>query len=223
MYFKENLMKCMHCLVEFHDNVEYACIGTDVDRVWLAETYRCAACGRFNLFLVNAEGESVEHMPINQKSRYAIYPRGGQRRQCSLQVPADIAQDYFEASLVFDQSRSASAALSRIALQKILRHSANIVPGELAEEILDVLDSRQLPAHMADLVKAVLTVSDFYKNPLKSQIPGAIQPTVPAEAELLLEVLDALLDFYYIQPTVSAGRWAALKAKMSFEGKPLLK
>lgn len=216
-------MKCMHCQVEFHDNLDFAYIGTDSDQVWLVETNKCAGCGRYNLVLVNSEGESVEHTPINEKNRYPIHPRVMQRPTCHPNVPGDIAQDYIEARLALDYSPRASAALARSALQKLIRNGAGIIPGELAEEMLDLLDSHQLPHHLADLVKGTIIISNFYSNPFKSQNPQAILPVVTAEAELLLEVLEALFDFYYVQPAISAGRWVALKTKLFSEGKPLLK
>ncbi|NPV86485.1 MAG: DUF4145 domain-containing protein [Anaerolineae bacterium] len=215
-------MKCMHCRVEFHSEAQYVYVGTDADKVWLVETNKCPACGRFNLLLINAEGESVEHMPINEKSRLLVYPQTTLLPSCPPQVPLDIAEDYCQARLIIEVSPRASAALSRAALQKVLRDRAGVIPGDLAEEMLDVLDSRQLPPHLSELLKAALTLGNFYAQPLKSQMPEAIHPVAPAEAELNLQVLEALLDFYYIQPAISAGRWASLRSKLEMIGRPLL-
>ena len=215
-------MKCLHCQLEFSQDPEYAYVGTDVDRIWLTGSSRCPACGKATIVLVNADGESVEHTPINEKMRFTIYPRTTRRQPCPMPVPGDIAQDYLEACLALDCSPRASAALSRGALQKILRGAAGVLPGELAEELLDLLDSRTLPPHLSDLVKGAVIISNFYANPEKSRAPMSIMPVAAAEADLLVEVLEALFDFYYVQPAVSAGRWASLKSRLVFEGKPLL-
>ena len=110
----------IHCLVEFHDEVSYIGIEADVDHMWIVEVHLCPACQRMNLFLVNCDGESVEHYPINVNSRIAIHPKGPGRPPCPVQVPATIAADYRESCLVLADSPRASAALSRSAIQKTL-------------------------------------------------------------------------------------------------------
>ena len=46
-------MQCLHCLVEFHDEVQYIPIDADVDNFWIVEVHHCPACDRLNLLLVN--------------------------------------------------------------------------------------------------------------------------------------------------------------------------
>jgi len=58
---------------------------------------------------------------------------------------------------------------------------------------------------------------------MKSQGTGQIVPVEPAEAEWNLDVLEALFDFYYVQPAVVAKKRAALDAKLKDAGKKPMK
>lgn len=203
-------MKCLHCLVEFHDEVKYSPLEADNERMWIMEIYHCPACDKLNMFLVNCEGESVEHYPINVKSRTAIHPLGPSRPPCPRQVPDKMAADYREACLVLYESPRASAAISRGLIQKILRDAAHINKGNLIKDVLEVVSSKQLPEHLAVLLSAVLKVGNFAAIPLKGSQPNSILPVEPAEASLNLDVLEGLFDFYYVQPAINAHRFKNL-------------
>lgn len=210
----EFCMKCMHCLVEFHDKAEYSYLGSDVDGIWIVEGYQCAACERNNLYLVNSEGESVEHYPINVKMKTAIYPPGANRPPCPLEVPPEIAADYKEAGRVFPFSPQASAALSRKCLLNLLKDAAQVNAENLEEAIQEAIDAARLPLLLEDLLGSVREVGDFGAYPLKSQQPALIQPVMPAEAEWYLDVLEGLFEFYYVQPAAIAQKKDALNKKL---------
>jgi len=205
-------MKCLHCLVEFHDEVSYVGLDADADHMWIVEMHVCPACERLNLFLVNSDGESVEHYPININSRIPIRPKGPGRPPCPQQVPATIAADYREACLVLPDSPRASAAISRGAIQKTLRDVAKVPRGNLITEILELIGRNQLPEHLALLLSAVLKVGNFAIYPLKGSQPSCVLPVEPAEASLNLDVLDGLFDFYYVQPAFNQRRFKMLES-----------
>ena len=205
-------MKCLHCLVEFHDEVAYIGVEADADHMWIVEMHRCPACDRLNLFLVNCDGESIEHFPININSRVAIRPKGPGRPPCPTQVPATIAVDYREACLVLHDSPRASAALSRGAIQKTLRDVARVPKGNLINEILELIGRNQLPEHLAILLSAVLKVGNFAIYPLKGSQPACILAVEPAEASLNLDVLDGLFDYFYVQPADNQRRFKMLES-----------
>ena len=123
-------MKCMHCLVEFHESKREDYLGDDVDGGWAIFSYGCPACKRMNLFLVN--GDSGRHpggytgiITPTIRSKIAVHPFGSNRPPCPLEVPENIASDYREACLVFPFSAKASAALSRRCLQNLLRDATH--------------------------------------------------------------------------------------------------
>jgi hypothetical protein len=203
-------MKCMHCLVEFHDTVKYIPLDSDHDRMWIIEQYHCPACDKLNIFLVNCDGESIEHLPINVKTRLPVHPRGPGRVPCPVQVPEKIAAEYREACMVFYESPRASAAISRGVLQRILRETAKVSKGNLINEILEVVGGEHLPDHLALLLSAILKVGNFAAFPLKGSHPTCIMPAETAEAALNLDVLEGLFDFYYVQPAMNARRFKSL-------------
>jgi hypothetical protein len=219
-------MKCMHCLVEFHDIEQQNYIGKDVDRHWTIFRYDCPACNRMNLFLVNAREKSDHSTNIVGEtivSKMAVRPFGSNHPPCPSEVPENIACDYKEACLVFPFSAKASAALSRRCLQNLLRDAAKVKPSDLSKEIQEVLDSERLPSQLADSIDAIRHIGNFAAHPMKSKSTGELVDVEPEEAEWNLDVLESLFDFYYVQPAKVAKKREALNAKLSEAGKPPMK
>jgi hypothetical protein len=139
------------------------------------------------------------------------------------EVPEGFSNDYLEACLVVHDSEKASAALSRRCLQHLLREKAGIKKDDLAKEIQQVLDSRQLPSHLADDLDAVRNIGNFAAHPLKATNTGEIVEVEPQEAEWLLNLPEGLFDFYFVQPVKAKERRDALNAKLQSVGKPPMK
>jgi hypothetical protein len=139
------------------------------------------------------------------------------------EVPEKFARDYRESCLVFPDSEKASAALSRACLQNLLREKAGVKPGNLDNEIQQILDSKQLPSHLGSAIDAVRVLGNFASHPIKSQNTGAIIDVEPGEAEWSLDVLEGLFDFYFVQPEILQKKRDALNEKLQEAGKPLLK
>ena len=229
-------MKCPHCLVEFHDEKEIIPVGKDINGDWAIEKYDCPnpTCKKSILHLINAQIQQdrqvwkwhILHGPQGQElvtKRELIKPRGSSRPPVPKEVPQDIADDYTEACIVLPDSTKASAALSRRCLQHLLRISAGIKKGDLANEIQQLLDSNQLPSHLAESIDAVRNLGNFAAHPLKSSSTGQIIAVEPGEAEWTLEVLEMLFDFYYVQPERTRQRRATLNTKLGDTGKPSMK
>jgi len=224
--FEGTSMKCRHCLVEFHDNERSIVIGEDADGGWAVLQFNCPACKRMNLFLAN--GTLVQAGPAYYKmntvvSAFPIRPKGSSRSPCPPEVPAPLAEDYAEACIILLDSPKASAALSRRCLQNLLRQAAKVKPGDLFDEIQQVVNSGHLPTHLMQVIDAVRQIGNFAAHPAKSQSTGEIVPVEPHEAEWNLDVLEALFDFYYVQPAVIVKKRAALNAKLQDAGKKPMK
>ena len=219
-------MKCMHCLVEFHAEERTFILGQDADKGWVISRFDCPACEKMNLFLVNAELGQRPGGSTYVKGKISsapIRPRGSSRLPCPSEVPAALAEDYTEACIVLPDSPKASAALSRRCLQNLLRQAAKVKPGNLNDEIQEVIDSGTLPSHLVQVIDAVRQIGNFAAHPMKSQSTGEILPVEPEEAEWNLDVLEALFDFYYVQPAVTAKKRDALNAKLKEAGKKPMK
>lgn len=218
-------MKCPHCLVSFHWDAKYEYVGEDSKGYWYVDTSACPACNNLVIYLINSSGANYANGKVISVpgTRMLVLPKGTARSPCPAQVPADIAEDYNEACLVISSSPKASAALSRRALQHLLRDAAGVKPGNLADEIQQVLDSGKLPSHIAQSIDAIRNIGNFSAHPVKSKQTGEIVAVEPHEAEWNPDVLESLFDFYYVQPDLIKQKRDALNKKLAEIGKPLLK
>ena len=73
---------------------------------------------------------------------------------------------------------------------------------------------------MAKSVEAIRVIGNFAAHPVKSTNSGTVVDVEPGEAEWLLEVLEGLFDFYFVQPAVLKKKREALEAKLKEAGKP---
>jgi hypothetical protein len=154
-----------------------------------------------------------------------VRPKNNSRPPCPPEVPKEIAEDYTEACLVLSDSPKASSAMSRRALQNILKdpNAGNAQQRDLADQIEHILKSKTLPLYIASVLDAVRNIGNFAAHPIKSKSTGEILPVEPGEAEWNLDVIEALFDFYYVQPTVVQNKVNALNAKLQSAGKPSMK
>lgn len=211
-------MKCPHCLVEFHDDPCSSWIGRDVDGVWGVTTRSCPACKRMSAWLATGVSAGGRFHPTEDGR--LIRPRGIARAPLAPDVPEDFARDYHEACLVLADSPKASAALSRRCLQHLLRQKAGAAKRDLADQIQELLDSKQLPPYLASDLDAVRNTGNFAAHPMKSTATGEIMDVEPGEAEWNLDVLEALFEFYFVQPAAAQAKRDALNAKLTEAGKP---
>lgn len=222
-------MKCPHCRVSFHDHPVRESIGVDADGGWILTKRACPACQRLILHLEN--GEPVYNTqkrltgfkPGHDTQTILVRPRGSSRPPCPVEVPKEFAEDYTEACLVLPDSPKASAALSRRCLQNILREIAKVKHGNLADELQQVIDSGTLPSYLVEVVDAVRNIGNFAAHPTKSEKTGEILPVEPGEAEWNLDVLEALFDFYFVQPAVIKKKREDLDQKLKEAGKKPMK
>ncbi len=218
-------MKCPHCLTSFHEQTSETELGEDQTSKWVLRVRRCPACQRFVISL----NESYDRFIANGKTHYhkrrefLCYPKAPSRAPLPTEVPSPYADDYSEACLTLVDSSKASAALSRRCLQHILRDKAGVKPGNLADEIQQVIDSSKVPSHISESLDAVRNIGNFAAHPIKSKSSGEIIDVEPGEAEWNLDVLEALFDFYFVQPELLKKKRAALDAKLAEAGKPKMK
>jgi len=221
-------MKCPHCAVEIHAEARRVYLGEDSEGQWCIEQYLCPNpdCNKLIFYLVRGS----ERVDLNGRfggfheiqKRFLVHPKGSNRPPVLPQVPQKLADDYVEAGIVLPDSPKASAALSRRCLQNLLREVAKVKPGNLAKEIQEVIDSKTLPSYLVEVIDAVRNIGNFAAHPIKSEKSGEILPVEPTEAEWNLDVLEALFDFYFVQPDVVRKKRAALDLKLKEVGnKPM--
>jgi hypothetical protein len=152
-----------------------------------------------------------------------VRPEGIARSPLPPEVPDGYTADYKEACLVISDSPKASAALSRRCLQHLLREKAKVKPTDLAGEIQELIDRGTLPSHISEAIDAVRNIGNFAAHPIKSKSTGEIVSVEPGEAEWNLDVIEALFDFYFVQPARLKSKKEALNAKLKEVGKPEMK
>lgn len=214
-------MKCPHCevqmLPDWHDIGRYH----DCQDPWLLRSTSCPGCER--LIIVMVDQSYGNYGPPEEDMTIVIWPRRTNLPRVPDEVPDEFSEDYIEAFMVLTISEKASAALSRRCLQHILREKASVKPSSLDQEITQVLDSKQLPAYLAESLDAVRNIGNFAAHPIKSKNTGEVIAVEPGEAEWCIDVIEGLFSFYFVQPAQMQEKRAALNAKLAEAGKPPLK
>lgn len=150
-----------------------------------------------------------------------IYPKTATRTTLSPDVPDALREDYTEACAVLNDSPKASAALSRRCLQQMLRDHTQVKPADLYDEIAQAIVEHKVPGHLAENLDVVRIVGNLATHPIKSKSTGQIVPVETGEAEWNLEVVESLLDYYFVQVPKNKERRDSLKAKAIDAGKKL--
>lgn len=209
-------MKCPHCLDSFHEQLARTSAGDGPEGNWFVNHQLCPACGRSIVIL--------EQRALGHSTYRTVFPKSTARDPIPAEVDdPSVVNDYTKAVLVLEDSPEASAALSRRCLQHILREKVQTKSRDLADQIQEVLDSKTLPSAIAENLDAVRATGNFAAHPTKSTNTGAIIDVEPHEAEWDLEVLEQLMDFYFVQPAKAQQRRVAMNAKLNAAGKPPLK
>lgn len=215
-------MKCPHCLDNFCEVGQDGLtiwqgqeLGIDINGAWFVRWVRCPGCKKLIIFLESHKGGSI-HVHPN-------YPKSMARSPLPPAVPEEYASDYKEACNVLPESAKASAAISRRLLQHLLREKGGVKHSDLAREIQEVIDSGKLPSYLTTAVDGVRNIGNFGTHPIKSTNTGEIIDVEPGEAEWLLDTLEGLFDFYFVQPTILQKKRDALDQKLKEAGKPPMK
>jgi hypothetical protein len=132
-------------------------------------------------------------------------------------------EEFNEAAAVVGVSAKASAAISRRLLQFILSEAFHHTQRDLSKQIDAALEARTLPSHLADRIDSIRAVGNFAAHPLKDSHTGEVVPVEPGEAELLLDTLEVLIDFAYVQPAKLAKSRDSINEKLARAGRPPLK
>ncbi|BCL36625.1 hypothetical protein NSMS1_30720 [Nostoc sp. MS1] len=76
------------------------------------------------------------------------------------------------------------------------------------------MSSNQLPSYLVEEIHSVRKLGNLAAHPAKSISTGEIVDVEPEEAEWLLNILEGLFDFYFVQPAKSQKRIDALNRKL---------
>jgi hypothetical protein len=223
-------MKCPHCRIEINEDFSEEYLGRDTQGYWSISKMKCPNPKCTKLIFELACGEEPREVyqqgiigvkKINYK--ITVNPLTSSRPPVPSEVEEIFASDYKEACLILTFSPKASAALSRRCLQNILREKAGVKKGNLSSEIQQIIDSNTLPFHLSESIDAIRNIGNFAAHPTKSTATGEIVEVETGEAEWLLDVIEALFDFYFVQPAILKAKKDALNKKLAEAGKPPMK
>lgn len=122
-------------------------------------------------------------------------------------IPIQIINDYNEACLIQFKSPKASATLSRICLQGIIRDFWRVKEKNLFEEINAIQD--KVAIEVWDAINAVRLIGNIGAHMEKDV--DLIIDVEPEEAGLLIELIETLLNDWYIQRHEREIRYQKLK------------
>lgn len=221
------IMKCPHCSLEIHPNFNKQSLGNDDIYHYSISTMHCPnpKCEKMIIDLTCTDRIYFEGCSIykEENHRKTIYPFTTNRNFNRQGIGDIFWNDYEEACNTLAVSPKASAALSRRCLQNILREKGGIKRGNLSDEIQQVIDKGSLPSLLADSIDAIRNIGNFAAHPIKDKSTGEIVDVEPGEAKWLLDVLENLMYFYFIQPQKNAERKKLLNQKLQAMDKPLMK
>jgi len=203
-------MKCPHCQTAIHADRFQLGATNNSDGFWSAFYSECPACEKTTISL------------SRQNSNWIVYPRSSVRPTAPQEAEEGLRELYNEASVIANESPRAAGALLRRALQQLIQDRAGIKRRDLNSEINDLAQSGQLPSYISDILDSVRVVGNFAAHPIKSTTSGSVIDVEIGEVELCFDVLDALFDFYYVQPARIAAQKEAINKKLQDAGKPLL-
>lgn len=109
-------------------------------------------------------------------------------------VPYAVKEDYYEACRIKSLSPKASATLSRRCLQGMIRDFHNIVKSSLFEEVKEL--EGKVDSDVWESIDAVRKVGNIGAHMEKNI--NEIVEVEPEEAQLLIELIEQLIDEWYV-------------------------
>ena len=225
-------MKCPYCNSAFYFEasgswvLEYEDPEDENPSGFAIEHGFCPECGQLIVFSQDGdyyEASNGSYLLHNRREGVELLIPKGFSRPVEKEVPDSYRDDYQEAVTVLSISPKASAALSRRIMQHLLREECGVKHANLAAEIQEYITRDGIPSYLTNAIDAVRNVGNFAAHPMKDKYTDRIVDVEDGEAEWLLEVLDSMFDFTFVQPRRLEERKQRLNEKLKGMGKPHMK
>jgi len=146
-------------------------------------------------------GDVLQSFQITPKPKPKAWPND---------VPLAVREDYFEAFLICELSPKASATLSRRCLQGIIRDVWKVKPDNLSKEIDQIQDKvRKETLDIITLIRKTGNIGAHMEKDI-----NMIINIEPNEAHLLVELVEALIQEWYIDDPKKEKLMNNLKTKI---------
>ncbi len=134
-------------------------------------------------------------------------------------VPSKYAAYYRQASLVLDDSPSASAAMSRRVLADLLADYGHYNQGLLSKRVDAFIEDRRNPRSLRENLHYLREIADFGVHTQKDSTDGTIIEVGREEADWGLDILDRLFEYYVVSEKRSATMRSQMDDKISQAGR----
>lgn len=221
-------MLCPSCKKEFHPQPDQLITYRNdnfTNMGYRFSVQRCPSCQEFIIIREYGVTHWSNEFYMHEVTEVDIIypPSEAPQKTLAPDIPKEFRDDFLEAFIGLKFSNKASAALSRRLLQKLLHQKLGIRKNNLSNEIDEFIKSAGAPSYLNNAIDAVRQIGNFAAHPMKHESSGEIVEVEAGEAEWLLEVLESLFDFAFVQPAKLSQRRQALNEKLKELGKPELK
>lgn len=181
-----------------------ATIADDTKYLFELHTYRCPNdnCKKGTYILVGDSGQDFDGIKRQLLPEY-------KRTQPPSFVPSNIQKDYLEASSIVELSPKASAALSRRCLQSMIRDFWGITKANLHQEIVALRG--KVDDEVVEALLAVKSIGNIGAHPEKNSNIDIIIDVESDEAASLLDMIEFLIDDWYVAKDKKKGLFAHLR------------
>ena len=196
-------MICPHCLVgiaeSWTEELDDYLMDNVNDMRFQIQSQECTECKKLIIKMITEKTHSdgrVTFNPWRQIGERYLHPQKPNRTPIPETVPNKFSKDYFEAVAVLDDSPNASAALSRRVLQHILEEKSKVDKDRLDTQIKEARKKERFDPKLDGLLDYVRKFGNFGTHVSKDNTDKIID----GEAETMLEIIEALFEYYYLRP-----------------------
>lgn len=223
-------MQCPHCCIKIHLPIEKT-------EVWKIENNEeellghrisyghCPACNKLIVIREQGQIKNIPHTNSNSFDRdlkniqqEVLYPKKIYRKVAT-EIPENYRKDVLEAWSILDLSPKGSAVLSRRILEEVLENEFNIQDKNLGKKIEKFLNNKDVPSIVREMIDAIRHIGNFGAHPKENIYTSKIINVSEEEAELLINLLDELFDFVFVQPKIMSLKRQRLNEKLKASGK----
>ncbi len=193
--FQQTAFHCPHCQVYAKQDWEQLMVRHGMNLVNVPVfSGQCEHCEERHYWSYDQKGDA-----------YMAIPEASNLPPPHPMMPSDVCADYMEAAAVFVRSPRSSAALLRLALQKLLKHLG--LPGKSIDGDIGTLVSQGLPQLVQQALDVCRVVGNEAVHPGKLDLKDTPQLTAQLFAMLNFIVSDRIE-----RPAVIADLYAELPA-----------
>ncbi len=196
-------MICPHCLIGiseyWQDELESKLIDNVEDKKFQIASQICTECKKLIIKMTTDTLVTGQFRHWQQTGEKYLHPKKPNRKPIPTTVPKKFSKDYFEAVAVLSDSPNASSALSRRVLQHILEEISKVAKDRLGAQIKEARKKERFDPKLDGLLDYVRKFGNFGAHATKDYTDRIID-VEPGEAETMLEIIEALFDYYYLKP-----------------------